>query len=887
MDFGKYKNRLEHYLGLKGYNNFNNNIKCFSGTHEDNNPSMKIKNDIFKCYSCGFKGDIYDAIAHFEKIGDKKEQFIFAEKLFGNGTEYIKPTKKTFEIDKEAYDIVTNYIRDQITNGQKYIKFFVNKRGYYKKLATEFSRYLGFWPGFKKAESDLGIEVLKKAGIPTPEGEKKYSSWHRSGIVCKFENGYKLMYIKEKDEKTETVKRGSKGSNAFPYPSYPETKSIILVEAELSAIACRIIGINNACATGGINAITKKNLESIKNYEEIIFMFDGDKPGQEGCQKIVKKLLKTEYKGIIKIVDLPKNKDPDDLIKELKVNILKKCIQEARLYDESTRNNCMDSNNIDNNSNIDLCVGNEIKEKEYSYNELAELLEKSFFVKNAETADKTRPDINLIKKFIFERPELAFQEAARLYFIKKKKEGIKLQESSVTDTIWLYDTLKKYWCPMLDKLNHEPAELFIQKYNAIWMIKGKKGKFHFKKNNTARSEIEKSFAEYVKGNITPEQEPFNNNSVKKIISCKNCVLEWDYEEKKFIVKNHGKEHNLTVSPFPFNRIDTKSLNEDQTKRKNALHKYFYGLVKWIDDEKEQNEILKFLMAYIGYTLTPWREKCFHVWIGSKDSGKSTLKEIIKIIHGNKYAEADFSRWNKQKSPHDNEILPGKLVLADDDFQVGGRLPERELKTLSQNGTVTINPKHVSQFTIMNTATPLILTNGMPRAEDITLENRLYALPFQSDFSRIKRNIESEKFINYIKEHETLEILFNLAIDIAEQTIFNYGNFDEFTPKTILLTSSQIIDSASSVLMWIDDMKAQGELLVNKNDKEIRIRRTDLYKLYNQHYSGAKKGLHAFYEAVRQKFQEFRSGGNDYFYGIAVKCDEPEEQYKNQVPYNDD
>jgi phage/plasmid-associated DNA primase len=352
-------------------------------------------------------------------------------------------------------------------------------------------------------------------------------------------------------------------------------------------------------------------------------------------------------------------------------------------------------------------------------------------------------------------------------------------------------------------------------------------------------------------------------------------LEWNYETNKFDEKQHNKDHNLTVSPFPFNRIDMKKLNPDQEKRKDLLIDYFAQIVQWNTDKEEQKKIVRFLLSWIGYTLTPWREKCFHVWIGNKDSGKSTLKEIVKLLHGNKYAEADFSRWNKQKTPHDSEIIPGKLLLADDDFEVGGRLPERELKTLSQNNTITINPKHVSQFTVMNTSTPLILTNGMPRAEDVTIENRLYAVPFKSNFDRILRNITTEQFINKIKELETLEILFNISIDVAEKTIFKDGNFDQIAPDCVKDTSSMIIQSASSILLWVHEMKEQGKLEMSPDN---RIKRSDLYGLYQSTFNGMKKGMHTFYESVRQRYKEVKSSGTDYFIGIGMAGEQRE--YKN-------
>jgi hypothetical protein len=875
MDFEKYKDFLIPYLQLKlGNVNFNNNISCFSGNHEDKKPSMKVHSNGFKCHSCDFSGDVFDAISHFENLSDKVEQYKFAEKLFGNTV--AKPSKPRFKIDKESYDIVLDYMRTIKKSGQGFINKFVKSREYTGEEGKNFADHLGFWPGYNTALKTIDIETLKKAGIPTPTEEKPYSSWHRAGVVFKFDVGFTLMFI---NKEGTTAKRRSHGSRSFPFPGLPTGDSINLVEAEISALGCKVFNIPNVVSIVGVNGLNKSNYETLLKFKEIIIMFDGDDPGRAATQKVIDKLLSLNYKGIIKIVDLPEDQDPDDLIKTGKVELLKKLIKEARVYGS----NIIDI--VDNNN-----ITSESKEVSYKYHDLETLLEDTFFVQNALNADlKGRDDMKMMHTFFAKRPELAFQEAARLYFCHIHDNGIKRQELANDDLIWIYDKKRKHWVPMFHTVSHEPTEMFIEKYGAMWGNEGTKKGFHYKKNNTARAEIDRSFNEYVRGNIIPEQEPFSTSTVRKVISCKNCVLEWDFDSKRFKVSDHGPEHNLTVSPFPYNRLDLNQLTPDQKERKELLVKYFYGLVEWVDEEildekeakKEKDNILTFLFAYIAYTLTPWREKMFMVWIGTGDSGKSTLKELIKQMHGNKFTEADLSRWNKKPSPHDNEIIPGKLVLADDDFEVGARLPERELKTLSQNGTITINPKNVKQYSVMNTSTPLILTNGLPRAEDITLENRLYALPFKSDFSRTKRSIESEQFINKIKEPETLEILFNVAIDIGEKTIFNFGNFREFTPQIMVDTSAKIISSASSVLLWIDDMAAQNKLDVDPSDKGLQIKKSDLYKMYSTNNTGPKKGLHAFYQAVLQKYPEKRSNGNDYFIGLCKIYQEPE-----NIPYND-
>lgn len=832
MDFQKYKNRLQDYLSSKGYNNFSQNICC--PFHAEDNPSMKVHEDSAICFAgCGNK-DIYDFIGLFENLSTQKEQYIYAEKKYGTSV-YIPQKKDLFKPDPEASKIITDYMRTMAMKNKVQLLSFAQKRGYSGKTGQQFARYFGFWPGFNRALKELGEETLKKAGVPFPKKDQKYSSWHAYGAVTKFEDGWKLFYV---NKHGDTIKRGSHGSRTFPYPALPENKNrVILVEAEISANACRVYGFNNIVATGGVNGLNKQNAKRLLDYKEICFLFDGDDPGRTGAEKNKDLLKSIGYKGIITILNLPDGFDPDDMLKNGRYAELLSIIENKK----------------------------ELEKQDDVYNNM----EESFYVSNAVNADELRENDELLREMIYVRKDLAPQEAARLYFVKCYKTGIKLQNEGVNDVVWVYDEKRKYWSVLTDKLGAEPMELFIKRYGASWFIEGKNRPFIFTKTNQMRAEIDRNFHEIIKANIIPQQNPFKNSYNKKIISCNNCVLEWDFKQKKFVEKPHGPEHNLTVAPFPYNRIDMKNLNADQLKRKKLIEKYLDGLVKWNEDEDDRYNILQFLLAYIGYTLTPWREKCFHVWIGKPDSGKSLLLTLLSSIHGSKFGEVKFAQWSKHNSQHDSEILPGKLLIADDDFEVGGRLPEQELKTLSQNGTVTINPKHISQFSITNTATPLILTNGSPRAEDITLENRLYALEFKSDFSRTHRTVENEEFINQIKEHETLEILFNAAIDVAEKSLFREGNFDKIAPECVKQKSMEIIGTASSIHMWISDMIAQEKIIVDTSNKDLRIKRTDLYQMYQQNASGMKKGLHAFYEAVRQKYEDKKLNGNDYFIGIAA------------------
>lgn len=73
---------LEHYniYPVRGTNIY----CCFA--HQDKNPSANIprNRDIFHCFSCGWTGDIFDVVQHFEKCDRKTATKIIDEK-FGLG----------------------------------------------------------------------------------------------------------------------------------------------------------------------------------------------------------------------------------------------------------------------------------------------------------------------------------------------------------------------------------------------------------------------------------------------------------------------------------------------------------------------------------------------------------------------------------------------------------------------------------------------------------------------------------------------------------------------------------------------------------------------------------------------------------------------------------
>lgn len=321
MDFSKYKDRLEEYVKRCGYEvSGKGNTRCFLPTHptDDKKPSMKFYGDRFKCFGCDQSGDIYDMAGLIHGITDKAEQYKKVESAFDG--EYVpskkNPKKKKTVLDPESVKIITNYMREQAELHYDKLLEFAKFRGYSERFASVF----GYWPGNNKAVKDTGKKVLRGAGIPD-------GTWDHPGVIIKYSQGFKLIY----QDGDKTAKFASHGSKGFPFPKLPDCDSIIIVEAEISAIAGNMNSIR-MISTGGTSGLNEEGAKLLHKYKEVIFCYDGDEAGQTANLKKATLLLKSGYKGSVKIVILKVKdfgNDPDDYIKSGHIEELKDYIKNA------------------------------------------------------------------------------------------------------------------------------------------------------------------------------------------------------------------------------------------------------------------------------------------------------------------------------------------------------------------------------------------------------------------------------------------------------------------------------------------------------------------------------------------------------------------------------
>jgi phage/plasmid-associated DNA primase len=360
QDFKRYKPRLKEYLQHRGVNIDINPAHCFNAgahKHSDRDPSLQLSDEKFHCHGCGVSGDIYDAVGVLEGIVDKKEQYLFIERFFGDiglSTPPLhKPQKQdSFTPDTDAQICFENYLERNV-KAQEMIRAFLKQRAqvstggmlndYPEDMLPFLEKQFFYWNGLDLALKEIGKDTLKRAGIPLVNPQKGYSTWGRSGVVMRLGRGYKLHYYVD----GECKKINSHGSVVFPMPSVIDTtKPVVLVEGEIKALCCRAVGIENVFATGGVQALSKNKVQDyLMDTPEIILLFDSDDAGRKAAgldpladtddrkSNTPQTIHKAGYTSKIRVAEIPPDcgyKDPEDLILAGKRDVIFKAIADAR-----------------------------------------------------------------------------------------------------------------------------------------------------------------------------------------------------------------------------------------------------------------------------------------------------------------------------------------------------------------------------------------------------------------------------------------------------------------------------------------------------------------------------------------------------------------------------
>lgn len=317
------------------------NYTCSCPFHEDRNPSFSIQaqKQIFKCFSCGRGGDVFNFIMEMEQVNYPQAIEKVAE-LSGVSLDiqYKSSMQQSIENKYQVlYDIhekvaqFYHYCLLHTPVGEEALAY-LTKRQFSHEILTQFQ--LGFSPNdsdtmLRYLENEgFSIEQLVDSGIFYLSAQQK--------LVDRFQG--RVMFPL-KDAKGRIVAFSgrifsSKQDQTAKYLNSPETsifkkqellyhydvaqsfarqtQKIFVTEGYFDVMRMVQCGINQVVATMGTSLTQTHLFELTKRVSEVYFVFDGDEAGQKAIRRAFELSRKFVDRVQFKAIMIPNQMDPDE-----------------------------------------------------------------------------------------------------------------------------------------------------------------------------------------------------------------------------------------------------------------------------------------------------------------------------------------------------------------------------------------------------------------------------------------------------------------------------------------------------------------------------------------------------------------------------------------------
>lgn len=312
--------------------------KNYSGRcpfHNEKTPSFTVSSEkqIYKCFGCGEAGNVISFV-----MKTKNLSFPEAVKLLGKRVgieledeEYSKKNSQTQEKYKRMYEINIQAGRFFYTNLKKNKEpyDYLKRRGISDETIKKFG--LGFalndWHGTRNYLKRIGFkeEEILELGLTTKNDKGNIYDRFRNRIIFPVFDvtgrvigfgGRVLDDSKPKYLNSPETPIFHKGTNLYGLNLAIKnnmSRTIIMVEGYMDVISLAQQGVTNVVATLG-TALTEGQCKLLRRYvDTVIVSFDSDAAGQKATARGMDILLKAGFE--IKILQIPKGKDPDEYIR--------------------------------------------------------------------------------------------------------------------------------------------------------------------------------------------------------------------------------------------------------------------------------------------------------------------------------------------------------------------------------------------------------------------------------------------------------------------------------------------------------------------------------------------------------------------------------------------
>jgi DNA primase len=255
------------------------NLKCFSGEHEDTNPSLSynLEKGVFNCFACGFKGDTTKLM--------KELGIIFTVEPLSKQGFKIKRLQKKLEDLRGDKPVFMPEPRFPVKHSFK---------GISQSTLTKFG-------AFMTTHDSMDDYIC----IPV----------HQSGKLKFIEGRHTLLNTKNLSmPKYMRRPAGADVSSVlYPLDVVKDFTQVILVEGIFDALNMHDMGYSSTLCIFGTNNFNAGKAKLLDEYgcRHVIIMMDGDSPGRQAAVKIQKLLSQRSIHT--SIINMEDGKDPGSI----------------------------------------------------------------------------------------------------------------------------------------------------------------------------------------------------------------------------------------------------------------------------------------------------------------------------------------------------------------------------------------------------------------------------------------------------------------------------------------------------------------------------------------------------------------------------------------------
>jgi len=317
-------------------------LKGLCPFHQEKTPSFYVspEKQLWHCYGCNKGGDMFTFIMDIEHVDFRGALRLLAEKA-GVELEASPESGRRRELQRvigQLNQLAARYFHhvlvEQPAGLQARVK--LEERGITRASMAEFE--LGFAPAAQRR--DNLVRFLRKHGVRDGDMlEAGLALRPSEGQVDLWDRFRQRIMIPIHDERGEMIAFGGRVLEESQQPKYlntsqtalydkgrtlfnlhrarraiHEAKHAVLMEGYFDAITAWQSGVQNVVTTSG-TALTEHQVRLLKREtQELVLAFDRDDAGRMATQRAIE--LASRSALHIKVVRVPKGKDPDDYLRE-------------------------------------------------------------------------------------------------------------------------------------------------------------------------------------------------------------------------------------------------------------------------------------------------------------------------------------------------------------------------------------------------------------------------------------------------------------------------------------------------------------------------------------------------------------------------------------------